>query len=120
MNKYSSKLKFLYNFFFLFILILNIKGEEVFITMRKPEITTKYIDKSNKVRIDNEQNSQIFPKLKDRFLINILSIDFEVNITKVDDKIIKKITHHNYNAISIFFDKGENFFINFLILLNYF
>jgi len=83
--------------------------------MRRPVIETKYIEYLSQIRVDNEQNSQRISKNKDRFLINILSIDCEVNITNVHDKVIKKISHNNYNAISIFFDEGINFGINPLI-----
>ena len=109
MNKHLSKLKFFYNFILLFILILNSKGEPEYITLRKSEITTIYIDYSKTIRVDNEQTNK---KNKGGFLINILSIDFEVNIENVQEKEIKKLAHYNYNAFSLFFEKGNNFFIN--------
>jgi len=114
MIKLSSKLKFLYNFIFLFIFIINVKGQYVTITLRKSDIQIINIDNS-KIRIDNEQTSQI-SKNRIGFLINILTIDCEFNITNVQENVTKEITHYDYKAISIFLlNKGQNFFIYPLI-----
>ena len=115
MIKLSSKLKFLYNFIFLFIFIINVKGQYDTITLRKSDIQIKYIDNS-KIRIDNEQTSQIISKNRIGFLINILTIDCEFNITNVQENVTKEITHYDYKATSIFLlSKGHNFFIEPLI-----
>ena len=114
MMKLSSKLKFLYNFIFLFIFIINVKGQYVTITLRKSDIQIINIDNS-KIRIDNEQTSQI-SKNRIGFLINILTIDCEFNITNVQENVTKEISHYDYKATSIFLlNKGHNFFIEPLI-----
>ena len=124
MNNYSSKLKFLHNLIFLFILLLNIKGKSIldwnenydsdnFIKMEKSGIKSTYIANSiaKRAQIYNTNNN----KKNIRFLINILSIDCKLDLSYNQQNVIKNITHYNYNALSIFLEKESSFSINPLI-----
>ena len=119
MNKHLLKLKFFYNLIFLFILLLNVKGEVInydsdkYIEIKKPGIISTYIDNSSVRRTHVYQTST--HKKNNRFLINILSIDCKVDLTNVQTNVIKNITHYNYNALSIFLNEDSNFSIKPLI-----
>ena len=122
MYKYFFKLKFHYNLFFLFILILYVKNQE---NIKEYSKIIEY----NKVCIEYLNNSKgIELRWLDYYqglIVHILSLDGKIIIKdKEQTNLLTKISHYNYDAY--FIDYNDNYYLRLtiyslnLFLLNFF
>ena len=112
MKTYILKIKFFFNFIFLFIIILKVKAEVELLWFEgyDSQIEIRYINNStllvfSDIRAfdDNPLFRQVSPSKYSPFLVNILSIDCELEINYTNNIDFKAISHYNYNAFSILF-----------------
>ena len=114
MSNYSMNLKFYYNLFFLFILILYVKNQEILNecseNVTNGEVCLEYLNNSTEIELNWRQDDY-------NLIIHILSIDCEIEVDDINKNNFEKISYYNYDAyyLSKHYDNSISLKINPLI-----